>query len=293
MLQKLLLLGSLTVIVFNGFILVNSAAAVTESGDIRVSGTIPTPPPESAPTIDQPKNGTTFNQKNITVSGRCTKGLIVKIFSNNVFAGSAMCGSDDTYSLTIDLFLARNDLVARQYDNLNQASPNSNFVTVYYAAPRPTVPGEGQQPPSIAHFQLVIDYDYTVQSVFANQTFRLPVKFRGGTGPYLVTIDWGEGSVNNFNRSNTNSFDTSFIYEKPGTYIISIRVRDSAGQEAYLQFVLVVHGESGPVSVNQIASREVTTDLTFLIGGACLALVLLAYIAGKYSVRKRKKDVDN
>lgn len=295
MLGKILLLLSLATLVFVGpFAFYRNAAAVTESGDITVSGTIPTPPPQDAPTIDQPKNDATFNQKNITISGQCTAGLTVRIFSNNIFVGSTVCQDDDTYSLRADLFLARNDLVARQYDTLNQSSPDSNQITVYYSAPRPTVPGDdSQQPPSVAHFQLVIDYDYTVQSIFAGQAFLLPIQFRGGTAPYVVTIDWGEGSSNSFNRNNTNGFDTSFIYEKPGTYIVGIRVQDSAGQEAYLQFVLIVNGEPGPVDVTKIASREVTTDLTVLVGSVCLGLILVSFIAGKYSVKKRKKVVDN
>lgn len=295
MLGKILLLLSVAALVIAGPpTLYKSVSAATESGDITVSGTIPTPPPQDAPTIDQPKSGTTFSQKNITISGRCTADLIVRIFSNNIFIGSTICRSDGTYSLRADLFLARNDLIARQYDALNQASPDSNQITVYYSAGRPSVPGDdSQQPPSVAHFQLIIDYDYTVQSIFAGQAFLLPVQFRGGTAPYLVTIDWGEGSSNTFNRNNTNGFDTSFIYEKPGTYIVGIRVKDSAGQEAYLQFVLIVNGQPGPVDVTKIANREVTTDLTVLIGSVCLGLILVSFIAGKYSAKKRKKDIDS
>lgn len=301
MLAKLFLLSFLVtaLVGFNAAIDVNAAS---ENGDITVSGTVPTPPPDNAPTIDQPSQGVTFDHKNITVSGRCDPGLIVKIFSNNVFVGSTVCQGDGTYSLRVDLFIARNDLIARQYDSLNQASPDSNMVTVYYSPVQPTLPdsdsggtGSGQDdtPPSIAHFQLIIDYDYTVQSIFAGHAFRLPVKFMGGTGSYIVTIDWGEGSSNTFKRNNTNGFDTSFIYERSGTYIVSIRVNDSSGQEAFLQFVVIVNGPQEANRLIQIAGRDVKIDITILIATICAALILSAYIAGRHVSKNRKKDVDN
>lgn len=299
MLAKIIILS---IALFTTAVSFNAAAtayAATANGDITVSGTVPTPPPENAPTIDQPTEGNTFDHKDITISGRCEPGLIVKIFSNNVFIGSTVCSGDGTYSLRVDLFIARNDLVARQYDSLNQASPDSNKVSVYYSPAQPVIPdpdsnsGQGDQPPAVAHFQLIIDYDYTVQSIFAGHAFRLPVKFMGGTGPYTVTIDWGEGSSNSFKRNNTNSFDTSFIYERPGTYIVSIRVNDSAGQQAYLQFVVIVNGEPEVNTVTQLAGQELDLDITILTVTVCITLVLLAYIAGKHVAKNRKKDVDN
>lgn len=296
MLTRLLLAVAISAVLICSFGSVSYAA--TANGDINVSGTVPTPPPENPPTIDQPTSDHIFNQKNITVSGRCDPGLIVKIFNNGVFVGSTVCQSNSTYSLRIDLFIARNDLVARQYDSLNQASPDSNAVSVYYSPPQPAFPGTGapgadNQPPTVAHFQLIIDYDYTVQSIFGGHAFRLPVKFMGGSGPYTVTIDWGEGSSNSFKRSNTNSFDTSFIYERPGTYIVSIKVNDSIGQEAYLQFVVIVNGVPQTSEVVEVAGRQASTDITLILGASGAVLVIVAYLAGRHVSKKRKKTVDN
>lgn len=301
MFTKLLVLTGAILAVLISFLATTDSYAATSNGDITVSGTVPTPPPENAPTIDQPTSGNTYNQKNITVSGRCDASLIVKIFSNGVFVGSTVCQNDGTYSLRIDLFIARNDLVARQYDSLNQASPDSNMVNVYYSPPPPVIPDtsgshqgdSAEQPPAVAHFQLIIDYDYTVQSIFAGHAFRLPVKFMGGTGPYTVTIDWGEGSSNTFKRNNTNSFDTSFIYERPGTYIVSIKVNDASGQEAYLQFVVIVNGEPQANEVIEVAGRQTTTDITVLVVVSGTILITLAYLSGRYVSKKRKKTVDN
>src|SRR5262245_49990987 len=61
------------------------------SGSSGLQGTVKTPPPQNAPTITTPTNGQSFSKMPITVAGLCTSGLLVKVFSNNVFVGSAEC----------------------------------------------------------------------------------------------------------------------------------------------------------------------------------------------------------
>ncbi len=59
------------------------------------------------------------------MSGICPGDLLVKIFKNNVFAGSVQC-KNGSYSIVIDLFSGQNELVARVYDALDQPGPDSN-----------------------------------------------------------------------------------------------------------------------------------------------------------------------
>lgn len=224
---------------------ISQAATQTASGNITVAAAVPGLPPSTPPTIDSPSNNENFDTKNITVSGICIPFLIVKVFSNNIFTGSTICSGSGTYSINIDLFEARNDLIARQYDSLNQPSPNSNTVTVYFVPPnQPSIPAQPDQPISQAvGFQLRINYDYTVQGIFPGKVFHLPISFFGGFPPYAVSIDWGDGSSSVFSRNSDASFDAEHVYSKPGYYIVKIRVSDSQGNEGYLQFVLVVNGQ--------------------------------------------------
>src|ERR1039458_1665129 len=101
------------------------------SGSIGLQGTISTAPPTRGATIAIPSNGAVFTAVPITVSGLCPSNLLVKIFSNNIFVGSTVC-SNGSYSLQVDLFGGRNGLVARVYDSLGQAGPDSNTVTVTF-----------------------------------------------------------------------------------------------------------------------------------------------------------------
>lgn len=269
----------------------------TESGNINVGGTVPTAPPSTAPTIGEPANGATFTQKNITVKGTCIAGLIVKIFSNNIFVGSTVCDSDGTYQLQVDLFINKNDLIARQYDMANQPSPDSTTITVFYVPQQPKLP-EGEEPAEpgqeeVARFQLTIAYDFTTQGVFVNQPFRIPIHFMGGTGPYTVTVDWGDGSSNTYQRQNTDKFPAEYTYTRGGVYTVVIKVTDSTGEQAYLQFVVIVHGTTDSPVV-RLFGQEVSK--TFFDAAALTIAVLLVaavFIGGYMSGRSRHRKSSN
>ena len=83
-------------------------------------------------TISFPTNGQSFNNIPITVQGICPADLLVKIFKNEVFSGAVFCEGNGTFSLEIDLFSGRNELVARVYDALDQPGPDSNKPVVTY-----------------------------------------------------------------------------------------------------------------------------------------------------------------
>src|SRR5690242_1358127 len=85
-----------------------SVQAVTKQqiGATGVEGTVPGPPPSHAATIDVPKDGQSFSNIPINVSGLCPINTLVEIYKNNVFSGSAECVRG-SYSLQIDLFDGR------------------------------------------------------------------------------------------------------------------------------------------------------------------------------------------
>lgn len=259
--------------------------AQTDTGDISVEGVVSGPPPSTAPTIEEPASNVTFATKSITVKGSCVSGLIVKIYRNNFFAGSTLCQPDGKYSVPIDLFVGENTLVARQFDTFGQASPDSNVVTVFYtpqSTPPPTLPDEAGAPtpapssgppqapadtPAIAQFQLIIEYDYTLQSIYTGTPFYLPVKFAGGTGPYAISVNWGDGTNDVFSRTDTAPFTIDHTYEKAGYYTVTMKVSDSKGEQASLQFVLLANGKPDASPINQLLFPG---DGTLSLGGAVL-----------------------
>src|SRR4051812_45109133 len=156
------------------------AAQQSESGATGIEGEIPSPAPSIAPGISIPRNGQVFTQIPITVSGTCSKDYLVEIFKNNVFAGSVIC-KNGSYSIQIDLFDGQNDIIARQYDALNQAGPDSAVVTVTF---NNTVPNSGTRP--------TLTTAFAKRGANPGETLSWPLTLSGGTGPYAISVDWGD-----------------------------------------------------------------------------------------------------
>lgn len=282
------------------FFLPSTAHAITKTGDINVGGILAGPPPDTAPVIEEPSNNSTFRNKTITVKGSCVADLVVRVYKNNIFAGSTLCQSTGTFELSIDLFVGKNVLMARQFDFLDRPSPESNHVAVFYTPPNPPPlpsspqpePGDNspsrpsKTPPNIAQFQLIIEYDYTLQAIYTNQPFYLPVVFSGGTAPYALSVDWGDGSQTVLSRESTKKLLLKHVYKEPGYYTASITVSDKKNERAHIQFVLLVSGE--PKHMSGIETFFHTSPIWTWILISCTSILALA-VSYRLGVKKGMK----
>lgn len=203
-----------------------AAAATDESGAVGIQATIPSPPPSRGATIAVPSNGAVFTSVPITVSGICPTGLLVKVFANNIFVGSVVC-ANGSYSLQVDLFSGQNDLVARDYDALDQAGPDSSTVSVNFSDAQFTQFGS----------QLTLSSAYAERGATPGQTLDWPILMNGGTGPYAISIDWGDGSTSLQSASTAGTINLSHTYNTAGIYKIIVKATDKNGNEAFLQLV--------------------------------------------------------
>ncbi|HZP55504.1 MAG TPA: hypothetical protein VFB03_01905 [Candidatus Saccharimonadales bacterium] len=233
----------------------SDARAVTQqSGAIGVQGTIPSAPPTQAPTITVPTTGQTFNKIPITVAGLCPKGLLVEVFKNGVFAGAAECPSG-SYSLQIDLFRGKNDLIARSYDSLNQPSPDSNLVSVTFDDSLP------QTGPRISLFSV-----YAKRGALPGDLLTWPITLSGGVGPYAISIDWGDKTATDLiSRQSPGDFTIQHIYINAGVYNIIIKATDSQGATAFLQVVGIGNGPIKQTTPSAQATQVVTPNLLWIL----------------------------
>lgn len=291
-------------------------SALTDSGTTNVQGLVAGPPPSTPPTIENIPQKTTFSTKSIHLKGSCIADLIVKIYRNNIFAGSTLCQADGTYSLWIDLFVGKNVILSRQFDIAGQASPDSAPLIVFYApktpspslpdtpdddekdpndtpqgSPLPTPPNDPNTPPQTAQFQLLIKYDYTLQAIFAHQAFHLPVSFTGGAAPYAVSINWGDGTNDVFSRGTAAPFTVDHVYQKAGYYTASVTVSDKRGEKASVQFVLLVSGEQERFLSNlPLLSHDTTWGRVTLVASAVLLLGLAFILGHRFGKVRAKKQ---
>lgn len=222
-----------------------AASPGPQAGSIGLTGVMPAKPPTTAATIDTPVNGQHFKISPITVAGKCPNGTLVEVFKDKIFAGATNC-SNGQYSLKVDLLFGKNVLIAQVFDSLNQAGPFSNSVTVYYDTPLPPT-----LPTSFLDFtgaQLLLDTDAVYRGSFPGQTLNVPITIIGGTAPYAVTVDWGDGTTKVIPRGNNSVFNASHAYKKAGTYTITLQATDSKGLTAYIQVVAIINGQPAGVA---------------------------------------------
>lgn len=218
------------------------AQTLQESGSVGVEGRIPSDPPTDAPVITIPTSGQSFNRLPIAVAGLCKGDLLVEVFKNGVFAGSDQC-SGGSFSLQIDLFDGNNEIVARLYDALNQAGPDSNTVSVSFNG---ALPGSGPK--------VIITTNFAKRGAVPGNTLTWPISISGGSGPYAISVDWGDKSTPDLiSRQGPGDFTIEHVYTQSGVYNVVIKVTDRLEDTAYLQVVGIGNGpiqqteeQSGP-----------------------------------------------
>lgn len=258
-----------------------------QSGSIGMEGTIAGPPPSTAATISIPGNGQSVVSTPITVSGLCTTGLLVKIFSNNVFVGSTVCTSG-SFSLKVDLFSGANDIIARVYDALDQAGPDSNTVRVTF--------NDAQ----FAQFgtRVTLTSVYARKGAAPGSTLTWPIAMSGGLGPYAVNVDWGDGkSADLFSKPFAESFDITHTYDSAGVYNVVVKATDANGVSAFLQLVGVGTGQvsgKSPTSTGNTTTSTPKSQIVWIPLLFIIPLLAVAFWLGRrhelFTIRKRLEE---
>ncbi len=233
--------------------------------------------PTSAATITTPGNGASFANSPITVSGICTSDLLVQVYNNGVMVGSVMC-TNGSFSLQASLFAGANEFTAIMYDDLEQAGPTSNIVTVNYTDSN--IGAFGQM--------ITLTSSYGRRSAPAGSELTWPLQLTGGTGPYAFSLDWGDGSSSELKSQSLPGLVTiAHNYKKAGIYQVNIKVTDVNGVSAFLQVIAVssgkVDGTAAGVGDTKDTTGTAKTEILWIPAAVGLILLLPAYWLGRRS----------
>ena len=245
-------------------------------------------PPTTAATITTPRNGGSFSTSPVTVSGLCTKGLLVQVYDNGVMVGAIDCTSG-SFRIQVSLYTGTNVLSATQFDDLNQAGPDSNHVTVTYNNAHFTAFGQ----------LITLTSNYGRRAADPGKTLDWPLQLSGGTGPYAFSIDWGDGSPAQLKSQALAGVVTiSHVYDKSGVYHVTVRVTDTNGASAFLQLVGVANGTPVANNTNSNTTTVTVVKVVWIPALVCLLLLIPAFWLGRrselVSLRKRlEKDMQN
>jgi hypothetical protein len=226
------------------------------------------------------------------VTGICTQGLLVQIYDNGVFVGSANC-TTGSFSIQVTLFTGQNDLDVIQYDDLSQASPDSNHITVFFNNASAT---------SSFGTLMTLTSNYGRRAANPGDTLNWPILLSGGTGPYAFSIDWGDGTSPDLqSQALTGTVNISHAYKQSGIYRVIVKVVDKNGVTAFLQLVAVANGKptgSGSASGSNSGGGTITvTKVVWLPALVTLILLLPAFWLGRRSElvslhRKLERDME-
>jgi hypothetical protein len=278
------------------FVYIQPASAITAlptpppiPGSYGLEATKTQPAPTQGATITTPGNGSSFSNSPITVSGICPKGLLVQIYDNGVMVGSVMC-TNGSFSLQVSLFSGTNELSAIVYDDLDQAGPTSNIVTVNYTDTKFTAFGA----------LITLTSSYGRRSAPVGTTLSWPLQLAGGTGPYAFSIDWGDGSKPELKSQALSGVVTiSHVYKKAGIYQVNVTVTDVNGVSAFLQLTAVSSGKVDGAAVKDNTKPAVTkTEILWIPTVIALLLLIPSYWLGRRSQlvslrNKMLRDRDN
>ncbi len=261
-------IGFFAVLLFAAVPINSVAAATQKSGSVGLQGEVAAPPPATGATITTPTNGQTFTSIPVRVSGLCPADVLVKIFKNQVFAGSIQC-QNGSYSLQIDLFSGKNDLVARVYDALDQAGPDSNTVSVTFNDAK--YGGVGKR--------ISLTSNYAKRGANPNDTLTWPISISGGAGPYAVSVDWGDGTIDLKSQEFPGNMDLAHVYTSSGVYNIIIIATDKNGDSAFLQVVGIANGAVAQKSSDGTGSKIIQICQTYPWWLWLLIIVIVALLS--------------
>ena len=275
------------VLICMGVLLVGWTFLAT-ADEIHVSAKVPAPLPTGPATIVTPIHGQHFTSVPVDVTGTCPSdgsGAYIKLYRNDFFSGTAICDASQNFGLTTDLFPGVNKLKAVIYNKTDEPGPDSNTPLVYYDAPQEVV---NRINPQLPPFVITSDFKFTGFYVGQNIDWKLVVN--GGTPPYAINIDWGDGKNTVVSRNEAGEFTVSHQYDKPGgykgSYKILISASDANGSQTSLQLFALVN----PVGDTPIAGTTVkppplasTRNWLMVIWPAYLIVVLMtvSYLLGE------------
>jgi hypothetical protein len=202
--------------------------------DVVVNGVVNGDPPTIPAVILSPEQDNRFTNPTVPVSGTCDPYFFIKIFRNNIFAGAGECSPDGEFTVTIELFPGRNDLVARSFSVSENEGPPSNTVSVYYDAPVTTDSGP-----------FYLTTEYFLRAGYSGQPIIWDLEIHGGTGPFTVNVDWGDGNSDTIKDLTSRTFRLNHDYNLPqGSrehYTVTVIVYDANGQRTSLQLIAIMN----------------------------------------------------
>ncbi|HEX7964047.1 MAG TPA: hypothetical protein VF466_05690, partial [Candidatus Saccharimonadales bacterium] len=130
---------------------------------------------------------------------------------------------------------------------------------------------------------LTLRADYHYQVHFGHQSTDLAVGLTGGTLPYHVTADWGDGATTALDRTDTSPFTLSHTYQAAKgankNYVVLVHATGAQGETSLLQLSVTVKGDGVLLLANTTGLNNLLDEVhrwLWLIWPTYVVVVLMA-----------------
>ena len=226
--------------------MVQRAAADTLFG---VYATVQGPVPGTGAIITQPDAGSIASGDTL-VAGSCpiiSPQVTVVLLVDNTPAGSSMCDTANDFALPVNLTPGAHTLVAQSYTiNLGQG-PDSQPVNI-------TAQDTGAKP--VQPNAPVLSPDMPFNVLGTDRSAEWSGSITGGTAPYHVLIDWGDGTRNTYKLAAADSPHYTHHYIRLASYNTRIAVQDATGSSVQQQFAAVAYTTFGAAAAASTTTND-------------------------------------
>ncbi|HSX15680.1 MAG TPA: hypothetical protein VLF40_02730 [Candidatus Saccharimonadales bacterium] len=277
--------GLAVVLVLAGVVMVATALLQHAAASaFSVGGVVAITPPKVSATISTPVAGATLTSQDELVAGTCplvTPHVAVVIKMDGNVAGSAMCDDNENFAMPLRFAAGAHTLVAQVFTLTGGQGPDSQPSTVTYKPTRNTPVATG----------ITASSEDTFSVIGGDQTAKWDGTISGGTAPYNVIINWGDGQRENHTitlaSANLNQHFTH-KYDTVQSYNSLVAISDADGHSVQLQYAAVSYTVPAPMAVVSSTSPLVTPTIAGLYGLfiTVVAVSSIIWLEAKHAARQ-------
>lgn len=259
--------------------------------DIVVTAKVAAAAPSTQAVVTSHQDGDSVSTSSITIAGTCSyipPATVVEIHIDNQFVGSTACTSGGTFSTTITVAPGTHAILLRTVNISDDYGPDSTPIYITYSPAPPPTPGtstppstnDGSLPPQSGAGELLIHSKSTYLLYGPEKDAEWIGYFQGGTLPYQVKIDWGDGTSSSFTDVDTSQQTYRHTYSTFESFFVTITVTDSAGYTLSTQIAAVTPyiGTTTPTFIVGEELARVDQLILYVGYGTVAVLVLLGIL---------------
>jgi hypothetical protein len=206
-----------------------------ESLDVSAQVNASLPPGGETPVVQAPGNNSTVDVQNVFITGQCyiiDPTLIVVLLRDNQVIGTGPCLPDGTFRILVGLVRGVNIIVPKYVTITGQSGGYGQPITLLYNQSEITTAPQTQQSPDGQSSRLKITLNYDFITYNDTSPTQITYTVTGGKGPYIVTINWGDGTQTTAKITSNEPQSSKHQYDRvlpPAS--LTITVVDSADEK--------------------------------------------------------------